>query len=81
MSRTRPLHDYERLDEDDAMQGVRWTVEPEHAGHTMEVLGRIVDKSGAQRSSMFVVRCSCGDEYRMARVTIDKALRRRARGS
>lgn len=70
MARTRPLHEWETLDTDDARAGLHWIVPPGHALHRMTVVGRIVHDGEA--TGMFVVACECGDEFRMAQATIDR---------
>jgi len=77
MSLTRPVHEWESLDEADELVGRSWVVQAEHHGHTMRVVGRVVphdDDDPLAPSSMLVVACSCGHEFRMADVTVDRAL-------
>ena len=71
MARQRPLHSWERLDTEDELTGTAWKVRPsEHVGHEMSVLGRIEQDDGG--GSMMLVRCECGEEYRMSPATVEK---------
>lgn len=72
-----PLASFESVRRGDraAYTGRSWFVPPsEHTGHRMSVVGQIVDDELGPRS-MYVVECSCGHLFRMARETIGKALR------
>ena len=76
MSKVTPVHEWEAVVADE-LSGESWTIQPgQHVGHTMRVVGRIA--ANGTLSSMFLVRCEpCGEMYRMAAPTIDKALTRR----
>lgn len=75
MTKEMPLHNGESLVTVNLPRKRSWTVRPsEHVGHEMTILGR-VERDGMV-SGMMVVECSCGERYRMANVTVDKALGR-----
>jgi hypothetical protein len=81
VSKERPLRASEVVEEShalgkDPLVDKTWIVQPLHFGHTMTVLGRIVDVEGALRfqTGMYLVRCSCGEEFRMAKETIYRKL-------
>jgi len=71
VAKTRPVHQGETVDTTDTLAGTTWVVEATHHGHTMTVVGRIHD--GQFPTAMNVVRCSCGDEFRMSDPSIAKA--------
>lgn len=76
IGRDLPLYDGERLAEESSYTGVSWQVPPsEHVGHTLTVVGQ-VEKEDLGLAELMVVRCSCGETYRMARIAVDRALSR-----
>lgn len=73
-----PLSDSELLHADE-LSGQGWKVTADHHGHTMRVVGRIVQ--GDSPTSMLIVRCSCGDAFRMAEASVRKALHKGSGGA
>lgn len=77
IGRELPLYDGEQLHESEDYSGRSWQVPPsEHVGHTLTVLGQ-VEREDYGLAGLMVVRCSCGETYRMPKLAVDKALARR----
>ncbi len=71
MAKEMTLLSGESLNKGDSLAGAQWRIPPsEHVGHIVTVLGRV---SG---TSMFVVKCECGEFWRMSYPTIRNGLDR-----